>query len=172
MTEYRLVRTKRKSLSLSVDDSLRVVVRAPMRLSASYIDEFVRTHQDWIASAVVEKSACLEKYGNRTKDEIECQRERAGQYLSERTEYYSNILELKPAGIKITSAKKRFGSCSYKNSICFSLYLMDYPREAIDYVVVHELCHIRHKNHGAAFYKLIASVIPDYKERIKLLKKS
>ena len=44
------------------------------------------------------------------------------------------------------------------------------PEKAIDYVVVHELAHIRHKNHGAAFYQLIASVLPDYKERIKLLK--
>ena len=47
---------------------------------------------------------------------------------------------------------------------------MRYPEEAIDYVVVHELAHIRHKNHGEAFYQLIASVLPDYKERIKLLK--
>ena len=47
---------------------------------------------------------------------------------------------------------------------------MRYPEAAVDYVVVHELAHIRYKNHGPAFYRLIASVLPDYKERIKLLK--
>lgn len=57
-----------------------------------------------------------------------------------------------------------------KTGISFAWRLMRCPEKAIDYVVVHELAHIRHKNHGAAFYQLIASVLPDYKERIKLLK--
>ena len=79
-------------------------------------------------------------------------------------------MELKPAGIKITSAQKRFGSCSGKNSICYSWRLMLYPPEAIDYVVVHELAHIVHKNHSAKFYALVAKYLPDYKERENLLR--
>lgn len=66
--------------------------------------------------------------------------------------------------------EKRFGSCSASNRLCFAWRLMRYPEAAVDYVVVHELAHIRYKNHGPAFYRLIASVLPDYKERIKLLK--
>ena len=77
---------------------------------------------------------------------------------------------LEPTGIKITSAQKRFGSCNGKNSICYSWRLMLYPPEAIDYVVVHELAHIVHKNHGAKFYKLVAKYLPDYKERVKMLR--
>jgi predicted metal-dependent hydrolase len=77
---------------------------------------------------------------------------------------------LRPAGVKITSAAKRFGSCSAKNSLCFSWRLMRYPEAAIDYVIVHELAHIRHKNHGRDFYTLIGAVLPDYRERKKLLK--
>ena len=80
-------------------------------------------------------------------------------------------LGVTPTGIKITSAKKRFGSCNGKNSICFSLYLMQYPQAAIDYVVVHELCHIRHHDHSPAFYRLVESVLPDYKERERLLRR-
>lgn len=76
-----------------------------------------------------------------------------------------------PTGIKITSAKKRFGSCSGKNSLCFSFMLMQYPEEAVDYVVVHELAHIRHHNHSRDFYRFIEKYMPDYKEREKLLKK-
>ena len=49
---------------------------------------------------------------------------------------------------------------------------MLYPPDAVDYVVVHELAHIRHKNHGKQFYALIAQVMPDYKERERLLKNS
>ena len=77
---------------------------------------------------------------------------------------------LTPTGIKITAARKRYGSCSGKNSLCFSCFLMRCPEEAIDLVVVHELCHIRVKNHSAAFYALLAQYLPDYKERKKLLK--
>ena len=73
-------------------------------------------------------------------------------------------------GLKITAAKTRFGSCNSKNSICFSLYLMSYPENAIDYVIVHELAHIKEKNHSSAFYKVVESVLPDYKDRRKLLK--
>ena len=79
-------------------------------------------------------------------------------------------MELVPAGIKITSARTRFGSCSSKNSICFSWRLMLYPPEAIDYVIVHELAHIRHHDHSPAFYALIEQYLPDWKARMKLLK--
>ena len=91
-------------------------------------------------------------------------------YLKERTDYFSGIMGLEPTGVKITSAKKRFGSCSAKNSICYSWRLMLYSKEAIDYVVVHELAHIAHKNHGPQFYALIEKYLPDYKEREKLLR--
>lgn len=73
-------------------------------------------------------------------------------------------------GIKITSAKTRYGSCSAKNSLCFSLYLMQKPLYAVDYVIVHELAHTVHHNHGKDFYKLIEKYMPDYKDRISVLK--
>jgi predicted metal-dependent hydrolase len=75
------------------------------------------------------------------------------------------------SGVKITSARTRFGSCSAKNSICYSLYLMQYPPEAVDYVVVHELAHIRHKNHSPAFYAEVARWLPDYRRRQAMLRK-
>ena len=84
--------------------------------------------------------------------------------------HYAEWMGVTPTGVKITGAKTRFGSCSAKNSLCFSLYLMAYPDAAVDYVVVHELAHIRHKNHSPAFYAEVARVMPDYRERRKLLK--
>ena len=90
--------------------------------------------------------------------------------LPERVAYWAARMGVEPAGITITAARTRFGSCSGKNRLSFSLYLMDYPAEAIEYVVVHELAHIEHHNHSAAFYKLIEQYLPDYRSRIKLLK--
>ncbi|MBR5506725.1 MAG: M48 family metallopeptidase [Clostridia bacterium] len=87
-----------------------------------------------------------------------------------KVEYYSRIMGVKPSSVKITSAHSRFGSCSGKNAICFSYILMCYPEEAIDYVVVHELAHIKHHNHSRSFYNFIGKFMPDYKQREKLLK--
>ena len=78
---------------------------------------------------------------------------------------------LAPAAVKITAARTRFGSCSSQNTLCFSLYLMQYPSEAIDAVVVHELCHMRHRNHSGAFYAEVERWLPDYRAREALLKK-
>lgn len=85
--------------------------------------------------------------------------------------YYAKIMDLKYGRITITGAKTRFGSCSAKGNLSFSYYLMLYPEYAIDYVVVHELAHLKEMNHSSKFYKIIESVLPDYKERIKVLKK-
>ena len=77
---------------------------------------------------------------------------------------------VKASYIKITSAKTRFGSCNPQNGICFSWRLMLYDRRAVEYVVVHELAHIKQKNHSAAFYAEINKVMPDYKRRRELLR--
>ena len=72
--------------------------------------------------------------------------------------------------ITITSAKTRFGSCTSQKNISYSYRLMLYPKEAREYVVVHELAHTFEMNHSRGFYAIIEKVLPDYKERKKLLK--
>ena len=103
-----------------------------------------------------------------TEEDIKRLRSAAKLILPERVKYYSEIMGVAPKSIKINSAKKRYGSCSGENNINFSLYLMDKDERFIDYVVVHELAHIRHHNHSKAFYSFIEEFLPDYKERKKL----
>ena len=91
-------------------------------------------------------------------------------YLPKRTMEYAAVMGVNPTGIRITSARTRFGSCSAKNSICYSWRLMQYPKAAVDYVVVHELAHILHKDHSREFYRTVERYLPDYRERRKLLK--
>ena len=85
-------------------------------------------------------------------------------------ERFSRFLDLKYGRITITSAKSRFGSCSSEGNLSFSYRCMLYPHEVQEYIVVHELCHLVHMNHSKEFYRLIASVLPDYKKRIQYLK--
>lgn len=167
--DYKLVKSKRKTLEISINDELEVIVKAPDNMPQDKIEEFVVKNKKWIEKHIERKRESLGKRELSDIDET-LTRENALQYLAERTKFFSDKMGLKPTGIKITSAKKRFGSCNYRNSICYSWYLMLYPPEAIDYVVVHELAHIRYKNHGKEFYKLIEKYLPDYKERVKMLK--
>lgn len=167
--EIKIIRSNRKTLSLSVDDELNAVVRAPFYVSPEKINAFVSSNAEWLERAAERKESQLEKY-NLTDTQINNLMNRAKEVIPDRVEYYSSIMNLKPTGVKITKAKKRFGSCSGKNSLCFSCFLMLYPIEAIDYVAVHELAHIKHHNHSKDFYALIRQYMPDYKQREKLLK--
>lgn len=167
--EIRIYRSNRKTISLSVDDELNAVVRAPYGVSDKNINEFVGKSKAWLEKAIERKKVQLEK-SNLSENEINTLIKMAKDIIPERVEYFSSLMNLYPTGVKITKAKKRFGSCSSKNSLCFSCFLMNYPIEAVDYVVVHELAHIKHHNHSKEFYNQIAHYMPDYKEREKLLK--
>lgn len=167
--EYEIRRSARKTVALEITDQAALLVRAPLRMSDREIEKFVLKYSDWITERleIAQKRAAREQ--NITAREKEL-REKAERLLPLLTERYSAVMGLKPTSVKITSAKKRFGSCSGKNGICFTWRLMAYPMPAIEYVVVHELAHIKHHNHSAAFYKLIERYMPDYKSRQALLK--
>ena len=157
-------------MALEITRDCRVVVRAPMRLSRKRIDEFVAGHADWIEAHMAIQRKRRENRPEPTPEEREAYIRRAREELPEKVAKYSGIMGLYPTGITITGAERRFGSCSGKNRICFSWRLMRYPEAAIDYVVVHELAHIRHKDHSKAFYACVEQVLPDWRERRKLLK--
>jgi len=76
----------------------------------------------------------------------------------------------KPAGLKVRTTISRWGSCSAKGSITLSTNLVKKREELIDYVILHELCHLRHRNHGPHFYKLLEEICPGYRMIRKELK--
>ena len=170
MTGYTLIRAKRRTMSLQLDRDGNAVVRAPYGVKKEFIDRFVAEHEDWLTRAREKQQARRLAHPEPTDEERKALIARAKEYLPMRVDYWSGIMGLTPTGLKITSARTRFGSCSGKNSLCFSWRLMQYPREAIDYVVVHELAHIRHHDHSPALYALIERYMPDWRERMKLLK--
>lgn len=168
--DYSVIYSKRKTLALEITKDSKIIVRAPMRTSKKRIEQMVLSHAQWIERHLERQRRHRELFPEPSDEEAALLKGRAKTALPARVEYYGRLMGLSPSGVTITSAEKRFGSCSPKNRLCFSWRLMLYPQAAVDYVVVHELAHIRHKNHGRAFYELIASVLPDYKERKKLLK--
>ena len=169
MSAYELIRSRRRTLALEITRDCRVLVRAPLRTSQARIDAFVSAHQDWIARHLERQRQRAAAAPPPTEGDIAALKARARETLPPKVAYWAGVMGVHPTGMKITAAQKRYGSCSGKNSLCFSCFLMRQPEAAIDLVVVHELCHIREKNHGPAFYALLAQYLPDYKERKKLL---
>ncbi len=170
MTEYRVVRSKRKSIALEVTPSLEVIVRAPFFVTDAQIKSFVESREEWLEKAIERVRERVENYTPLSNEQIAALKKAAKDYIPNKVLEYSALMGLRPSAVKITSARTRFGSCSGKNSLCFSYLLMQKPLEAVDYVIVHELAHIKHKNHGKRFYALIEKYMPDYRDRNKLLK--
>ena len=170
MREFQLLRSHRRTLALEITRDGQVLVRAPLRASQAAIQRFVAEHEGWIETHLAAQARRRAAHPEPTPEEKEALRRRAKEILPEKVRRYAAIMGVEPTAVHITSARTRFGSCSAKNSISFSLYLMQYPEEAIDYVVVHELAHIRHHDHSPAFYAEVARYLPDYRQRMRLLK--
>ncbi len=96
----------------------------------------------------------------------------AKEKIKERVDYYSNRFQLFPEGIKITSARSRWGSCSRDNRLSFSWRVIMASLAVIDYILIHELVHIREKNHSKKFWNYLESVLPDYRKHRRWLREN
>jgi hypothetical protein len=89
--------------------------------------------------------------------------------MAERLEYFAPLVGVRPTGMQVKAYKARWGSCKTDGQIQFNWRLIHGPAEVIDYVVVHELCHILQHNHSPAYWSEVARVMPDYKIKRKWL---
>lgn len=167
---YTLVRSRRRTLALQVEPDGSLTVRAPLHCPDRLIENFVAQHADWATAKSAQAAARRAAHPAPTPEQRAELYEKTRALVAPLLARYSAQMGLYPTGVKITGAEHRFGSCSGKNALCFSYRLADYPAEAVEYVVVHELAHIREKNHGPDFYALVAAALPDYKAREKLLR--
>ena len=166
--DIRIKRAKRKTVSFEVTKELAIVIKAPYHIPERELLAMIEKHREWMEKAIEKQRLRNVRYPEPTEQEKKELILKCKEILPSKVEYYSKLTGLVPTGIKITSAQKRFGSCSGKNSICFSFRLMLYPEPFIDYVVLHELAHIKHHNHGKDFYALIEKYMPDWRKREKL----
>jgi len=89
----------------------------------------------------------------------------------ERSEYYQAYLKIKPKSVEIVKVGGRWGSCTSEKHITYNFMISSLPIELIDYIVVHELCHLYHMNHDRSFWRKVGSILPDYKKRQEALHK-
>lgn len=167
-----IVRSDRKTVALEITRELTVRIRAPKQMTDAELYAIAQKHEQWIEKHIeIQKRRVTARTAyDLTEEDAAALKAKARQVIPPKVEYYAKLMGVKPKSVKITSAHTRFGSCSGENALCFSYILMRYPEEAIDYVVVHELAHIKHHNHSRSFYALVGKYLPDYKRREKMLR--
>ena len=170
--KYDLQYKKVKNINLRIKADGSIYVSANKRIPKKVIDEFILSKADFILKA-------LDKYANRqdesglkkfTIDEIKALAEKAKAYIPQRVEYYAQIIGVNYGRITIRNQVSRWGSCSAKGNLNFNCLLMLAPFEVVDYVVVHELCHLKEMNHSKIFWNEVEQIIPNYREHKKWLR--
>ncbi|AEH60762.1 protein of unknown function DUF45 [Methanosalsum zhilinae DSM 4017] len=103
---------------------------------------------------------------------IDFYRKEAEKTIFERIKYYLKFFDSEPASIKIKYMKSRWGSCSGQNRLSFNMRIIMAKVDVIDYLIVHELCHLKHKNHSRKFWNSVKAILPDYEKRKKWLREN
>ncbi len=206
----KIIRSYRKTLSVSIDCFGRITVRAPMRCSTERIFSFLTEKENWILRKKAERTGAgtllpnenLEGYTfsllgkpcritltdksriafdgeenviylpqkNAKERLVKWLKENAKRIFTQRTAYWADIMQTRYRSVSVSSARSRWGSCTADNALRYTFRLLYADKSLIDYVVVHELAHTKHKNHSPRFWAEVEKYVPDYKERRKRLK--
>ena len=172
LMDYELIFADRRSIRLQLRDDGSLLVRAPRWMSRREVDAFVASKERWIC----EKRAILAR-GNRdwggaalSPEELAQLRKAAQVDLGARLEKWSARLGVHPTKLTIRTQHARWGSCSSRGAISLNALLLLAPETVRDYVVVHELCHIKEMNHSRRFWAEVARILPNYAESRDWLK--
>ena len=166
--EYRVIRSARRTLAMELTPTGELLVRAPYAAPEKDIRAFVESHRAWAESRLERLKA--HRRPPLTEEEVAALRQRAKEDLPVRTARWAEKMGITYGKVGVTSARRRLGSCSSKGNISYSYRLMAHSEEIIDYVVVHELAHRKEMNHSRRFYDIVARYLPDYRQRVKLLR--
>lgn len=170
-----ILRSKRKTISMTIRSDLVVEVRAPMHVSRTVIDEFINEHNNWIEKQMEKLRVSrqeAENAGILTREQLNDLADKAAEYIPKRAEYFSKIMDVSYGRITIRCQKTKWGSCSSKGNLNFNCLMMLMPADVTDYLIVHELCHRKEMNHSAKFWAEVEKVLPDYKTQEKWLKEN
>jgi len=173
--EYRIIYSKRKTISIQVEQDGSVIVKAPKAATKRQIEAFVASKADWIQKARERQSVRADEYARIPKlsnEEIRVLADQAARDIAGRVRYFGPIVGTDWGRITIRNQTTRWGSCSSKGNLNFNCLLMLTPEDVRDYVVVHELCHRLQMNHSEAFWAEVERVLPDYRERRLWLKQN
>ena len=214
---YKLIRQKRKSIKIEVDEHAEVIVKVPLFVPKDEIETLLFEKRAWLEKTIETKKRVKERTDwikneeilylgeyrkivfikeNHLKNKIVYKegifyiytaddnkenlhkmmyvwmKEKAYLLFKERTHYYAEKIGCTYGKITIRNQKTRWGSCSNKKNISYNVRMMCAPIDKIDYIILHEVMHLKYFNHGPLFWKEIEKIMPDYREKEAYFKKN
>lgn len=168
-------RSKRKSVAIKITADMQIVVFVPLYVSDNEIERMVISKSKWIDEHMLKVQSTIDERSKLEKITFEQVKELADQaveYIPKRVKYYAEKENFVYNKITIKNLVSRWGSCSTKGNLNFNCLLMLMPDYVIDYIVVHELCHLREMNHSEKFWAEVEKIMPDYQRAELWLKQN
>lgn len=166
--EAHIVRKRVKNVNLRIArDGSHVDVSAPSWVSDSEVEAFIRSKSAWIASRMAQAAqAPMARAAQATPEEVAAWRETVSACVPALVAAWEPIMGVKAGKLAYRNMTSRWGSCQPSTGrICINVRLALYPPECLEYVVVHELCHLLERGHGPRFHQLMDAFMPDWKQR-------
>lgn len=170
--EYTLKISKRaRKIRLAIYCDGRFVVTVPNRVDQEVVYRFIAQKASWIVDKIEYfKDHPVKQSAKGDGADFLKHKAAALSLIKAKIEYFNNIYRFSFGRITIRNQKTRWGSCSRRGNLSFNYKIVLMPEEIADYIIVHELCHLKEFNHSERFWNLVSKVIPDYKEIRKTLK--
>lgn len=167
--DYTIIRSNRKTVAIQITADGQILLRCPNRMTQQEVLRFAESKRDWIEKHLATLSAqpSLPPF---TEAELHALAVQIKPRIAERTAYFAALLEVTYGRITVRCQRSRWGSCSSEGNLNFNCLLALVPEDVLDYVVVHELCHLLEMNHSPAFWSNVERLLPDYKKQRQWLK--
>ena len=172
--EYTLkVSGRSRSLRLAVYPGGELIVTAPSFLNIRAIEQFIIRKSRWVLDKI-DQLVSIPKPIKIKSSRIDFIRNKstALKIARQKMEHFNKFYGLKWKRVSIKNQKTRWGSCSRQGNINFNYKIALLPERAVDYIIVHELCHLAEMNHSRRFWSLVAKTVPDYLKIRKELRKN
>lgn len=156
---YELTKSKIKNMYIYIRNG-KVTVKVPIRMKDKQIYDFVNKKAKWIYEKVKQ-----EKETPKMQEEIKPEdRERLELIVKNKIEKYTKLLKERPNKVRIRDIKYAWGSCSSNRNITINEKLARKEEKVIEYVILHEMCHLKYMNHSKGFWTLVETYMPEYQK--------
>jgi len=164
--QYSIVKSKRRKTSEIQVDEKGVEIRTPLKKTNTQIKQLVERRKNWIFKKQ------LEFRGRKKQRKMLYKTPLKETYLEKRAQKLASKIGIKPSKIVVKPLKNRWGSATEKGVVTLNSHLLKAPKEVIDYIIIHELCHLKIKNHSFRFWNLVRKFMPNYMEKKEWLEKN
>lgn len=161
---YTLIRLRKRTLSIQVNAQGRLIARAPYLMPKFLIDKFIKSKSSWIAKRLSDlRQPPIAQVEYVTPTALKS-------HIQQQLTKYSRLMGVHPQGVRFTTVRTYWGTCSPAGVLSFNLALRFAPPSAVTYVVVHELAHLRWRTHGKRFWEMVKKFYPQTNEMRRVLR--